>query len=378
MKMSTRFISEEIDPATGAIVYPIYQTSAFLLPMGEKYRYSRESNPTTEQLANKISEIEGTEAGTAFSSGMGAITSTLLSMVVPGSRVLVGRDVFARTYKFITGFLSKWGVKVDIADPGTENIISKIREDTDFILIEGITNPVLRVNDIPKISKRAREAGAILAVDSTFATPVNQKPAKLGADIVIHSASKFISGHNDVIAGVASGKKEHIGKIDEMRRNLGSSLDPHAAFLVLRGLKTLKVRMDAANKSAFIIAKYLEEAKGIKRVFYPGLESHPDHDVARSILNGYGGVVSFEMDGDESGALRLISKLDLITSANTLGGVNSTISHPKTMSHRGLSDEERSSAGISKECLRLSVGLEDTEDLIKDISNAIQQATSKN
>ena len=165
MRMSTRFIREDIDPTTGAVTYPIYQTSAFLLPMGEKYRYSRELNPTTEQLAEKVSAIEGTEAGTAFSSGMGAITSTLLSLVSPGSRILVGRDVFARTYRFRSGFLSKWGVNVDVADPGSENILGKIREDTDLLIIEGLTNPILRVNNIPEISRKAKEAGAILAVD---------------------------------------------------------------------------------------------------------------------------------------------------------------------------------------------------------------------
>ena len=371
MRMSTRFIREDIDPTTGAVTYPIYQTSAFLLPMGEKYRYSRELNPTTEQLAEKVSAIEGTEAGTAFSSGMGAITSTLLSLVSPGSRILVGRDVFARTYRFISGFLSKWGVNVDVADPGSENILGKIREDTDLIIIEGLTNPILRVNNIPEISRKAKEAGAILAVDSTFATPVNQRPATMGADIVIHSASKFLSGHNDVIAGIAAGKKEYIRKIDDMRRNLGSSLDPHAAYLVLRGIKTLKVRMDAINKSAFMIAKYLEESGKIKRVIYPGLESHPDHDTARQIMDGFGGVVSFEVEGSEKDALELIGKLDLITSANTLGGVNSTISHPKTMSHRGLNDDERKLTGISDNLLRLSVGLEDPEDLINDLNGAI-------
>ena len=319
LRMSTRFIREDIDPTTGAISYPIYQTSAFLLPMGEKYRYSRENNPTTEQFATKMSDIEGTEAGTAFSSGMGAITSTLLSLLKPCSRVLVERDVFARSYKFITGFLSSWGANVDVADPGTESILSAIRDDTTLVLVEGITNPILRVNDLRAISKRTKESGSILAVDSTFATPVNQKPANLGADIVIHSASKFIEGHNDVIAGVATGNEEFISKIDNMRRNLGSSLDPHAAYLVLRGLKTLKVRMDAINKSAFMIAKFLEETGKVKRVIYPGLESHPDHNVARYILDGYGGVVSFEIEGSDREALEFISRLEMITSANTLG-----------------------------------------------------------
>lgn len=371
MKTSTHIVNEEVDPETGALTYPLYQTSAYLLPKGERYRYSRESNPTVEELSRKMARIEECPSGSSFSSGMGAITSTFLSLLEPGSTLLIGRDIFARSFRFSTEFLSKWGVNVEVAEPGTEGVIDGIHEKTDLIFIEGLSNPTLRVNDIEKISRVAKNNNALLAVDSTFTTPVNQKPYLLGADLVLHSASKFLAGHNDVIAGTVLGREELVSKADGMRRTMGASLDPHAAFLVLRGLKTLRVRMDAINKAAMEVAKYLEEKKGVGRVYYPGLKSHPDHDRAVSILEGFGGVVTFEAGENSRDALDFMSRLRLIMPANTLGGVNSTISHPKTMSHRGLSDQERKMAGITDGMLRLSVGLEHFDDLISDIDSAL-------
>lgn len=374
MKISTRIVEEEMDPLTGALTFPVYQTSSYLLPMGEKYRYTRESNPTVEELSRKMASIEEAPAATSFSSGMGAITSTFLSLLSPGSNLVIGRDVFGRSYKFSTEFLSRWGVNVSVADPGTDNVLSLIKPDTDMVFVEGISNPGLRVNDIGRIAHAARENGAILVVDSTFTTPVNQRPFGLGADLVVHSASKFLSGHNDVIAGIVAGREDLVRKVDTMRRTLGPSLDPHAAFLVLRGLKTLKIRMKASNESALKIASRLEQHEKISRVYYPGLESDPDHGTAVKTLEGFGGVVSFDISGSEQQALSFMSALKLIKPANTLGGVNSTISHPGTMSHRGLSEEERNSVGIGKTMMRLSVGLEDPDDLMEDIENALDRA----
>lgn len=371
MRTSTHIVKDEVDPETGALTYPIYQTSAYLLPKGEKYRYSRESNPTVEELSKRVARIEECEAGTSFSSGMGAITSTFFSLLKPGSNLVIGRDIFARSYRFASEFLVKWGVNVKVAEPGTENAIACIDDSTDMVFIEGLSNPTLRVNDIREISKAAAEHESILAVDSTFTTPVNQKPRLLGADLVLHSASKFLAGHNDVIAGIVLGSSEKVSQIDAMRRTMGSSLDPHAAFLVLRGIKTLRVRMEAINKAALEIARYLEDNQHVESVYYPGLKSHPDHDVALQILDGFGGVVTFDLKGSSGKALEFMSRLKLIMPANTLGGVNSTISHPKTMSHRGLNDEERKKAFITDGMLRLSVGLEHYEDLVEDIGLAL-------
>lgn len=371
MKRSTHTVNESSDPETGALTYPIYQTSAYRLPKGERFRYSRENNPTVEELSRKIALLDCAPAGNAFSSGMGAITSTFLALLEPGSRVLIQRDIFARSYKFATDFLSKWGVKVEVAGPGTDSLLQGLASKPDLTFVEGISNPVLRVVDINRLAEEARKQGSTLVVDSTFSTPFNETPFKEGADLVIHSASKFLAGHNDVIAGVIAGKDDLVSKIDLIRRTMGASLDPHAAFLVLRGLKTLKVRMDAINRSALNIAKVLEGSAGIARAFYPFLESHPDRDLARKILKGGGGVVTFQINGGRPECLSLLSKLKLVMPANTLGGVNSTISHPWTMSHRGLTDRERNLAGITENMLRLSVGLEDPEDIISDILQAM-------
>lgn len=371
MKRSTHTVNESVDPETGALTYPIYQTSAYQLPRGERFRYSRESNPTVEELSRKIAQLDFAPAGGAFASGMGAITSTFLSLLEPGSRVLIQRDIFARSYKFATDFLSKWGVNVEVAGPGTESLLQGLASKPDLTFVEGISNPALRVVDIKRLAEESQKHESTLVVDSTFSTPFNETPFKDGADLVIHSASKFLAGHNDVIAGVMAGNEDIVSKVDMIRRTMGPSLDPHAAFLVLRGLKTLKVRMDAINRSALKIAEVLEGSTRIARVFYPYLESHPDRDIARKALKGGGGVVTFQIEGGSKECLSLLSKLKLVMPANTLGGVNSTISHPWTMSHRGLTDEERKLAGITENMLRLSVGLEDSEDIISDIRQAM-------
>ena len=370
MRDGTKVTREGIDPETGAITTPIYQTSSYAYPVGEKYRYSREVNPTVLKLGEMIAELEEAEMGVAFSSGMGAISSTLLTLVKPGTKVLIHRDMFGRTYRFFMDFLRNWGVQVDVAEPG--KIVEKASEGKyDIVFVESISNPILRVVDLVTLSKVCKEKGSILIVDATFATPINQKPIVQGADIVIHSASKFIAGHNDVIAGLAAGSKEYMTKIDLMRRTLGTSLDPHTAYLVIRGMKTLKIRMDVINSNSMKIAEFLSEHPKVKTVYYPGLKTHPDYEIARKVLKGFGGVVSFDIKGTMEDSLKVMTKLSVIIPAQTLGGVNSTISHPATMSHRTLSPEERKLVGITDTMLRLSVGIEDVDDLIEDLDKAL-------
>ncbi|WP_338603615.1 aminotransferase class I/II-fold pyridoxal phosphate-dependent enzyme [Sulfolobus tengchongensis] len=372
MRDATKSVKEDIDEITGAITTPIYQTTAYLYPEGEKYRYSREANPTVLELAKKIAELENAEIGIAFSSGMGAISTTALSLLKPNNRVLVHRDMFGRSYRFFTDYLRSWGVNVDASFPGSNNIIEMAKSKKyDFVFVESITNPLLRVIDIFELSKVVKEQGGILAVDSTFSTPINQKPLELGADIVIHSASKFLAGHNDVIAGLAAGYSKHLNVVDQMRRTLGTSLDPHAAYLTLRGIKTLKIRMDVINRNAEQIAEFLEGHTKVAKVYYPGLKSHVDYEIAKKVLKGFGGVLSFEVRGNQENALKVMKSLKLIIPAQTLGGVNSVISHPATMSHRTLSLEERKVVGISDSLLRLSVGIEDVNDLIEDLDRAL-------
>lgn len=372
MKIDSTIPQDEEDPLYGSLTFPIYQTSSFLLPKGEKYRYSRENNPTVEALSRKIAVLEGFPAGNSFSSGMASITATLLTFLRPGKTIMIQRQLFARSYRFITSYLKELGIKVLIAEPGTDGVVKLLDRSVDMLFLESITNPLLRVNDVAEIAEKCSETGTLFVVDSTFSTPYNLKSGEYGISVALHSASKFISGHNDIIAGVLAGKPELVDKIDLMRRNLGSSMDPHAAFLVMRGLKTLGLRMGRINSSALKVAEQLSELKGIKRVLYPGLDNHPDHDTARKLLKGYGGVVTIDLGTGKEKTLQYLGRLKMIMPANTLGGLTTTVTHPSTMSHRGLSQEEQEKAGITPGMARISVGIEDPEDVLNDLKQALK------
>ena len=354
------------DETAASLNFPIFQSSAYVMPKGEKYRYTRESNPTVENLAIKISALEGTEKTTCFSSGMGAVFTTLFTILKPGSTLVIHRDMFSRTYRLSTDLLGAWGVKTRVADPGTDNLLEAIESGADLVLVEAITNPILRVNDIGKIATRIHSQGGLLAVDSTIATPYNLNPASLGADIVLHSVSKYISGNNDAIGGACSGQTKLIDRIDSMRRTTGPSMDPFTAFLVNQGIKTLDLRMKRINSNAERIAEAISHFKGIQEVYYPGLPSHPDHRIAREMLKGYSGIVTFK-SRNSIDLVSLFKKLRTIIPANTLGGVGTIISHPATMSHRNLSAQEREKLGITDTMFRLSVGIEDPDLILKDL-----------
>ena len=350
------------------VTFPIYQTTSYIVPDGENYRYTREYNPTVENLGKQIMRMEDSEDYNVFSSGMGAITTTLMALSSPGDRILTHLDIFARSYHFIKDFMGKWGVNTDISIPGTENIIKSIRKDTKIVFIESVTNPILRVNDIKAISERCNEVGSLLIVDSTVPTPYNLKSIKLGADVVIHSSSKFIAGHNNVISGLAAGRKDLMEKIDAMRRTLGTTLDPNSAFLTETGMKTLDIRMEKIKSNAMEIAGSLKDNPGIKRVIYPGLRGHPDYDTAIKYMKGYSGIVCFEIINS---AQKFAANLKRIIPANTMGGVDSIVSTPKTMSHRSLTVDELKILGVNDNFIRLSVGIEDPEEILEDINNAL-------
>ena len=375
MRDNTRYVREEVKFSYLPLTTPIYQTSAYVMPDGAAFRYTREANPTVSQLNAVISQLENADAAAAFSSGMGAVTTVLLHKLRPGMSVLIHYDVFARTLKFLRDFMSLYGVKTTVAEPGTDSLL-KSYNGQDVVYVESISNPTLRVQDLKRIREEIKSK-SILIADSTFATPVNLKSLDVGADIVIHSGSKFISGHNDVIAGVAAGGNEFIKGLDDFRKTLGETLDPFAAYLMLRGIKTLHVRMKQSGESASRISMDLKKLPGIGKVLYPGLADHPEHDLASRMLRGFGSVVSFSIDQKDLDFDRFMRSLSIITPANTLGGVNTTISHPATMSHRGLTSEERKAAGIGDSLFRLSLGLEDPGDLIEDIVNAMEKATTK-
>jgi cystathionine gamma-synthase len=363
---------EAPDPVTGALATPLYQTVAYRHPVGDAYRYSRERNPTVEVLAKKIASIEGAEAGSCFSSGMAAITTTLLALLRPGAKLVLQRDVFGRTLRFAREVLAAWGVDVVVPGVGNQDLLDAVGGGCSLVLVESVTNPALRVTDLPSVAEEAHRVGAVLVVDNTLPTPVNVRPIDYGADLVIHSGSKFISGHYDVVCGLLAGSRQLVEKVDELRKTLGCSLDAHAAYLTIRGVKTLGVRMDRINRSAQSVAKYLAGHPKVAYVRYPGLDDDSEHHLAAKLLRGYGGVVSFclkseDRDAPESfmGALRLIQP------ANTFGAVDTVISHPATMSHRNLSEDERQRIGVPWGLLRLSVGLEDVEDIIADLEGAL-------
>ena len=359
-------IRETVDPTTGSLSFPIHQTSAYLMPEGERYRYSRESNPTVEELARVMSILENTEAANVFASGMGAISTTLLSLSKPGTKILVHKDSFARSYRMITGFMREWGCKPIIPEMGNKGLLDKAGE-ADIVFIESLTNPILRVFDIDAIAEKVHANNGILIVDGTFASPMNQRAFDHGADIVIQSLSKFISGHNDTIGGSAAGRKDLIEKIDLFRRTLGTTMDPNTAYLTLRGIKTLHTRMKQINGSAMEVARKLSDDPGYQNIRYPGLPDHPDAEIAGRMLQGFGGVVTFDLArGVEP--LKAMKALKLVAPANTLGGANSTVSHPSTMSHRSLTPEEKDALGITDRTYRLSIGLEEPEDILEDIS----------
>jgi len=376
MRDDTKFVKagENPDPVTGSITTPIHQTVSYLHPRGDGYRYSRERNPTVDVLAKKIAEVEACDAGACFSSGMAAESTLFLALLSPGSKLVVQKDVFGRTLRFAREFLTKWGVNVAVAEPSNKRLLEKINGGCDMVFVESVTNPVLRVTDIAAASDAAHKMGAILVVDNTLPTPANLKPSTQGADLVVHSASKFIAGHNDVVAGLVAGKRELVERIEDLRKTVGCSMDPHSAFLVIRGTKTLGARMRIINESALKIANFLSTHPRVDYVRYPGLESDTQHELAKRTFKGFGGIVSFVLKSTSKTAPEeLMTNLRLVYPANTFGAADSIISHPSTMSHRNLSEDERVSIGIPWGLLRLSVGLESVDDLINDLDQALSK-----
>lgn len=357
--------SEGID-----IIPPIYQTAIFKHPFGAQIRgrelkYSREDNPTVNLLEKRMAALEGGEDCLAFSSGMAAISTLVMGTLSKGDTILTSKEIYGATLILFRS-LEKFGIKVEAVL--NESVQDHIRKGTKMVFVETITNPVLKVSDIPSLIKTCKEEGAIMVVDNTFATPVNFRPLEFGADYVVESATKYLGGHNDVIAGILAGSG--LDQIWEWRRNLGGSLDPFAAYLVLRGLKTLKLRVQEHNRRAQEVAEYLEGHRKVKRVHYPGLRSSRYFEVASRFMKGFGGVVAFEVEGGEK-AQKLLRSFRLIKTAPSLGGAETLITHPASSSHKNISPAERKELGIEDGLLRISVGLEDIEDIIRDLEQGL-------
>ncbi|WP_257348468.1 cystathionine beta-lyase [Pseudalkalibacillus decolorationis] len=367
----------KIDPATGSVSVPIQHASTyhqFDLDCFGKYDYCRSSNPTREALEETIASLEEGTKGFAFSSGMSAISTAFL-LLSQGDHVLISEDVYGGTYRMVTEVLSRYGIEytfVDMTD--LTKLEQLIRTNTKVIYIETPSNPLLKVSDIEAISKLAKQVGALTFVDNTFLTPALQKPLTLGADVVLHSATKFLSGHSDVLAGLAVVKDESIAKkLAFLQNAFGAVLGVQDAWLVLRGLKTLHVRLEQSMKSAEKIATYLQKHPLVKRVYYPGLPNHNGYELQHRQAKGSGAVLSFELES-EAVLRSFVSNVQLPVFAVSLGAVESILSYPAKMSHAAMPEEEREKRGISNSLLRLSVGLENSEDLIKDFVAALDES----
>lgn len=334
--------------------------------------YSRNNNPTVRALEEKIRILEGAEAATSFATGMGAISNTLFSLLGPEKRVVSIKDTYGGTSKIFLEFLPHYKVDVKLCNTSDyEELKSEIGRGCDLLYLETPTNPTLKIVDIKRLSAAARKVGAIVVVDNTFATPLNQNPLKLGADLVVHSATKFLCGHSDAMGGLLCGKKELVEKVFRFREINGASLQADPAYMIARGMKTLELRIERQNASALTIAKFLKAHNKVSDVFYPGLTTHPGHAIAREQMSGFGGVMSFSLHGGYEKVKEFLPRLNLVHLAASLGSVNTLAGPPKTTSHVELTDAQRNLLGIPESLIRYSVGIENVEDLLNDLDGAL-------
>jgi cystathionine gamma-synthase len=367
-----------------SITTPIHQTSTFWFEDTAQLRayaegrlvrdeYGRYSNPTWRAVQRKICELEGAEEAVLFASGMCAVTTSFLAIIPQGGHIVVTSDCYRRTRQFIQQYLSKLDVEATVIEPA--NIIQlkeAIRDETCLFFTESPTNPYLRVIDLPEATRVAHERGVKVIIDSTLSSPINYRPLDDGADLVFHSATKYLGGHNDLLAGVVAGPAEMVKPIREAAGVLGGVIDSHAAYLLLRGIKTLAIRMERHNENGIHVARWLEEHPKIERVWYPGLESHPDYAVATRLMKGFAGVVTFAVRSDLEGTIRFTDRCRLPYLAPSLGGVESLIEMPAMMSYWDHPKEERERFGITDNLVRLACGIEDARDVVADLEQALE------
>ena len=376
MDFATRAIhaGQEPDPSTGATIVPIYATSTYTqAAVGEHkgFDYSRVANPTRNALETQLASLEEARHCVAFASGLGA-ESAITALLSTGDHILVSDDTYGGTYRLLTRVLERFGITFDFVDmTDVAAVGAAIRPDTKMFWAETPTNPMLRIVDIPAVVALKRP-GQLVVVDNTFCTPYFQSPLGLGADVVIHSATKYIGGHSDVIGGAAMTNDDAIAEqLRLLQKTLGATLSPFDAFLISRGAKTLAVRMREHERNALAVAQFLSERDDVASVLYPGLPSHPQHELARKQMRGFGGIVSVTLRGPESRALELAKRTKLFALAESLGGVESLINHPARMTHGSIPKDERERRGITDGLLRLSVGIESAHDLIADLRQAL-------
>lgn len=376
MSTATELIhSIPVDPLTGAISVPIYQTSTFVQEapgVNKGYDYARSGNPTRATLEQLIAQLEKGTVGLAFASGLAAIDA-IVKLLQTGDEILAVDDIYGGAFRLFTNVYEKFGIKVKYVDTSdVSNLLDAITSQTKLIWLETPTNPTLKISDIEAIAKLAKAQNCLLCVDNTFASPVLQQPLALGADIVIHSATKYLGGHSDLIAGLVVTKDAALGaKIKYLQNACGNILGPFDSWLVIRGIETLHLRVKQHCASAQTIAEYLTHHPLVDKVFYPGLETHPNHAIAKKQAKGFGGIISFTLKNDtEEAAVQLVTKTKLFKLAESLGGIKSLISHPANMTHKSIPAEKRRSAGVQDSLVRLSIGLEEAEDLLADLEQA--------
>lgn len=374
------------DPASGSLTAPICQTATFVFDSAEQggrrfageeegYIYTRLGNPTNTQVEEKIAMLEGAEAGMSMSSGMGAISSAMWTALRAGDHVIASDTLYGCTFAFLSHGITRFGVEVtfvDVADP--ENVKKAIKDNTKVVYLETPANPTLKITDIEAIAKIAHEKeDCLVMVDNTFATPYIHRPIELGADVVLHSATKYLNGHGDVIAGFVVGSKEFIDQVRlfGVKDMTGASLSPFDAFLIMRGMKTLEVRMERHCKNAVEVAKFLESHPAVEKVYYPGLESFEQYEMAKKQMRLPGGIIAFEVKGGIEAGKKVINTVELCAIAVSLGDAETLIQHPASMTHSPYEREERLAAGISDGLIRLSVGLETVEDINDDLKRAL-------
>jgi len=368
------------DPMTGAILTPIYQTTTYVQPSVDEYlskgfTYSRSGNPTVKALELKLTDLEGGVDCACFGTGMSAVLATMLAFLEAGKHAIVSDVAYGGTYRLSTKILSRFGIDYTFADTSNAAAVAAaVRDNTALILTETPANPTMKCSDIAAISEIAKKAGAVHAVDNTFLTPYYQRPFELGADISIHSTTKYMDGHNATVGGaVISNSEEHATAVRFIQNSTGTIMSPQVAWLTLQGCKTLSVRMDAQSASAMAIAEFLEAHPKVAQVAYPGLKSFAQHELSSKQASGYGAMLWFEVKGGLVAGKQLMDNIELWSLAENLGSVESLITHPVTMTHADVEKAERDRVGIIDGLVRVSVGLEDTEDLIKALSDALDQ-----
>lgn len=361
----------------GAVSIPVFQSATFETAGEESYdavRYVRLNNtPNHQALHAKLASLEGGEAAVVASSGMAAITTTLLALLSRGDHLLALEGLYGGTHTFVTRDLAEFGIGHDLMDGNRpETWSALLKPSTRAIYVETITNPLMQVPDLEQVVRFARDHGLVSIIDSTFATPVNYRPLESGFDLVVHSGTKYLNGHSDLAAGAVIGSRELVRRVTHRLNHLGGVLDPHACFLLHRGIKTLVLRVVRQNDNALVLARFLEAQSAVDGVNYPGLETHPQHGRARKMFSGFGGMLSFDVRGDVEAADSLLNRLRIPRSAPSLGGVETLITRPATTSHAGVPPEERVRMGISDSLVRVSVGIEDAEDLVEDFEQGLE------